>query len=114
MSSENTIEVMNVYTASHAPMPQYGGSQAVLYHSPDGRRMAGSFKESGTHTITMGYDEFLFVISGTVVITVDEGKPSHLGSGDAFYLREGSTVRFEMSDDFHDVAVLISDSKIVY
>lgn len=111
---DNVINAFNVHTADYAAMPQFGGSQAVLYESPDGRRVAGSFKESGTHTLTMAYDEFLFVIAGSAVITVDDGAPQRLGPGDALYLREKSAVRFEMSEDFHDVAVLISDREIAY
>jgi hypothetical protein len=35
-----------------------------------------------------------------------------MGVGDAFYLRQGRTVGFEMSDDFHDVTVLVPDKPI--
>ena len=104
----------NVHEATHDPMPAYGGSQAVLYRSEDGQRIAGSFKESGSHTLTMGYDEFLYVISGRASITVHGQERRELGPGDACYLRQVSVVDFEMSHDFHDVAVLISDSAIDY
>lgn len=100
--------------APFEPMPQYGGSQAVLYRSPDGRRIAGTFRESGSHTLTMAYDEFIFVVAGGVALTVHGGERHDLTAGDACYLREGQTVDFEMSDDFQDIAVLISDTPITY
>lgn len=114
MTDDVTLPRLNVRDADYQPMPAYGGSQVVLYRSPDGRRIAGSFKESGKHTLTMGYDEFLFVIAGRAQITVNGGEPNHLGPGDTCYLRQGWTVDFEMSSDFHDVAVLISDDEIKY
>lgn len=114
MTDEPATPSFNVHTVTHDPMPAYGGSQAVLHRSADGRRIAGSFKESGSHTLTMGYDEFLYVIAGHASITVHGEQRRELGPGDACYLREGSVVDFEMSHDFHDVAVLISDTPIDY
>ena len=111
---DTQLPLFNVHDVEYQPMPEYGGGQAVLYRSPDGKRIAGSFKESGKHTLTMAYDEFLFVISGTAAITVDHGKRHELAAGDTCYLRQGSVVDFEMSEDFHDVAVLISDDKIPF
>lgn len=95
---------------SFEPLPEFGGSKAVLYHSPDRRRLAGSFRESGTHTMTMPFDEFLYVVAGGVTVTVEGGERHEYAAGDALYLREGLTVQFEMTDDFHDVTVLISDT----
>lgn len=114
MTDESATPSFNVLEVTHDPMPAYGGSQAVLYRSEDGRRIAGSFKESGSHTLTMGYDEFLYVIAGRASITVHGEQRRELGPGDACYLRQGSVVDFEMSADFHDVAVLISDGAIEY
>lgn len=111
MADEATIHCFNVNTVEFTPMPQFGGAQAVLYQSPDGKRIAGAFRESGQHTLTMEYDEFLFVIRGTAALTV-HGKRHVLGPGDTAYLTQGLTVDFDMSDDFQDVAVLMSDRPI--
>lgn len=104
----------NVDTVTYEPLPGFGGGEAILYKSDDGRRLAGSFKESGTHTMVLPYDEFLYLVGGTVKITVGDGEPIELAVGDCCYLREGDEVTFEMSDDFHDVTVLISDGAIAY
>lgn len=100
----------NVHTASYEPLPEFGGSQAVLYQSDDGRRLAGSFRESGTHTLVLPFDEFMYLVAGTCTITVD-GDSFDMAVGDCCYLRQGQQVTFVMSDDFHDVTVLISDDK---
>lgn len=114
MTDDTALPHLNVHDAEYQPLPAYGGSQAVLYRSPDGRRIAGSFKESGKHSLTMAYDEFLFVIAGSATLTINGGERRTLSPGDACYLRQGWRVDFEMSPDFHDVAVLISDDEIRY
>ena len=68
------IHALNVHTSDFEPLPQFGGAQAILYQSPDGRRIAGSFRESGEHTVTLTYDEFLYVVAGSVAIAVDGGQ----------------------------------------
>ncbi len=108
----STVPHFNVHTASYEPLPEFGGSQAVLYKSPDGTRLAGSFRESGRHTMLMPFDEFIYVVTGATTITVDDGEPFTVSAGDCCYLREGTNVVFEMTDDFHDVTVLISNEAI--
>lgn len=110
MIPDGHVPRFNVSTAAYEPLPEFGGSQAVLYTSPDGKRLAGSFKESGTHTMVMPFDEFVYVLAGSCRITVEGGDSLEVGVGDCCYLREGMNVTWEMSDDFHDVTVLISDT----
>ena len=114
MPDDVALPRLNVHTTEFTPMPEFGGSQAVLYRSPDGTRLAGTFHESGSHTLTMEYDEFLYILSGHLVVTIHGGDRHELTVGDACYLRQGLTVDFEMSDDFQDVAVLVSDNAIPY
>ena len=99
----------NVHTTKFDPLPEFGGSKAILYHSPDRRRLAGSFHESGTHRMTMPFDEFIYVIAGSSKVAIDGGESFTIAVGDACYLKQGQDVLFEMSDDFHDVTVLIAD-----
>lgn len=110
MISDGHVPRFNVSTAAYEPLPEFGGSQALLYTSADGKRLAGSFKESGTHTMVMPFDEFVYVLAGRCTITVEGGDSLEVGVGDCCYLREGMNVTWEMSDDFHDVTVLISDT----
>ncbi len=99
----------NAHTTPFEPLPEFGGGKAVLYHSDDKRRLAGSFKESGTHRMVMPFDEFIYIIGGGCTFTVDGGDRFELKAGDACYLKQGQDVQFEMTDDFHDVTVLIAD-----
>ena len=109
MAAESTFPHFNVHTTPYDPLPEFGGGKAVLFHSADRRRLAGSFRESGTHRMTMPFDEFIYIIVGGVTLTVDDGAPVTLGAGDACYLKQGQDVLFVMTDDFHDVTVLIAD-----
>lgn len=112
MPTTNRIPHFNVHTTPFEPLPEFGGSKAILYHSADKRRLAGSFRESGTHRLVMPFDEFIYIVGGGVTLTVDGAPPVTLGVGDTCYLRQGQDVLFEMTDDFHDVTVLMSDDPI--
>ena len=101
MSAAAPVPRFNVHSAPYEP---------VLYRSPDGTRLAGSFQESGTHTMVMPFDEFIYLVAGTCRISVEDGDAFEMAVGDCCYLRQGQNVTFEMSDDFHDVTVLISDA----
>lgn len=110
MPGTGEVPRLNVTTAQFQPFPEYGGSHAILYRSEDGRRLVGSFKESGTHTMVMPYDEVIYVVGGSCSVSVEGGDSFDLGPGDVCYLREGQNVTFTMADDFHDIAVLVSDT----
>lgn len=112
MPQDNQTPHFDVHSTNYDPLPEFGGSKAILYHSPDGKRLAGSFRESGTHRLTMPFDEFIYVIAGGVKISIEGGDSFELGVGGACYLKQGQDVLFEMTDDFHDVTVLMSDDPI--
>lgn len=112
MPDDLDIPRFNVNDDEYEPFPEMGGAKAIVYHSPDRTRLAGSFKESGTHTMTMPFDEFVYVIAGGATLTVHGGERHEMKAGDAFYVRQGMTVDWEMTDDFQDVTVLISDQPI--
>jgi uncharacterized cupin superfamily protein len=110
--SDTRIPHFNAHTTKFDPLPEFGGSKAILYQSPDGKRLAGSFRESGTHRFVLPFDEFIYVIAGSVKISIEGKESVTLSAGDTCYLLEGQDVLFEMSDDFHDVTVLMSDTAI--
>lgn len=112
MSDSDAIPHFNVHTAEWKPLPAFGGAEAVLYRSPDGTRLAGSSKESGRHSMEMPFDEFIYIVAGECHVSVRGVGDVHLRTGDVCYLKQGQNVDFEMSDDFHDVTVLISDKEI--
>ncbi len=107
---DSKVAQFNVFTTDYEPLPEYGGKQAILYTSEDGKRLAGSFHESGVHPLLMPFDEFIYVIAGTATISVEGGETFELGVGGCCYLTEGQNVTFDFSDDFHDVSVLVSDT----
>jgi uncharacterized cupin superfamily protein len=106
------------YRPSEAPLTWFdlgegiSGYHAILYRSEDGTRLAGSFKESGVHDLVLPCDEFLHVIAGSTRITVKGQEPFELTVGECCYLTAGTDVKFEHSEDFQDMVVLISDEPI--
>lgn len=110
MAVDSKVAHFNVFTTDYQPLPEFGGKKAILHFSDDQKRLAGSFHESGVHTMLMPFDEFIYVIAGTAKISIDGGEEFELGVGGACYLTEGQTVTFEFSEDFHDVSVLVSDT----
>lgn len=112
--SDSSVPHFSALTPQWEPLPEYNGHQAVLYRSEDGRRIAATFRESGTFTFEYPADEFVYVIAGTARAAVRGGDVIDLGPGDAAYFREGQVVDFTMSDDFHDITCLISDTPITY
>jgi len=112
MSVDKAAPHFNVHTTRFDPLPEFGGSKAILFRSKDGKRLAGSFRESGTHRLVMPFDEFIYVVGGGVRIAIAGGESFSLGVGDACYLLQGQDVTFEMTKDFHDVTVLMADQAI--
>jgi len=94
------------------PLPEFGGSEAILYRSPDGKRVAAAFRESGAHSFTYPFDEFLYVTSGSARVTVRGGPSFTLQKGDVAYFEKGATVDFVFSDDFEDVTMLVDDTPV--
>lgn len=91
---------------------EFGGKEAIIYRSPDAKRVAAAFQESGKATFTYPFDEFLVVTSGTAKIVVHGGQTIELGKGDVAYLREGTTVDFDFSEDFSDITCLMADHEV--
>ena len=109
-SAVPAVSRLNVHDADWRPFPEFGGRQALLYTSEDGSRMAATFKLSGRHSWTLEYDDFFYVIAGHASIEID-GRPAlEVGPGDFCRLPQGTAVTFDMSEDFHEISVLVSDT----
>lgn len=93
-------------------LPEFGGREAIIYRSPDGRRVAAAFEESGQHEFTYPFDEFLIVTAGSAEVAIEGGRTIVLRKGDVAYFREGTKVKFSFSDDFADVTCLMSDREV--
>jgi len=93
-------------------LPEFGGREAIIYRSEDGKRVAAAFHESGRASFTYPFDEFLVVTSGSVTVHVHGGDTFTLGTGEVGYFREGTTVDFDFSADFSDITCLMSDHEV--
>lgn len=107
--SDPKLSRLNVHDTEWKPFPEFGGHESVMYESEDGTRMAASFRLSGLHSWVMQYDDYFYVIAGTATITLDSDEPFTVKAGDFCRVRQGTVVTFDMSDDFHEVSVLVAD-----
>jgi uncharacterized cupin superfamily protein len=84
------------------PLPAFGGQEAIIHRSADGKRVAAAFRESGKSSFTYPFDEFLVVTSGSLTVHVHGGETFTLRQGDVAYFHQGTAVDFEFSN-FYDV-----------
>jgi len=97
--TQPNVAHLNVHTAEFTPLADIEGVEAILYHSEDGTRIAGSFRESGTHTLVQDFDEFIYVIAGTARASLEGGAVLDLAAGDCCYLRQGARVTWDERAD---------------
>jgi len=93
-------------------LKEFGGSEAIIYRSADGRRVAAAFHESGDASFTYPFDEFLVVTSGSAIVAVHGGDTFTLNRGDVAYFLEGTRVDFKFSKDFSDITALTADHEV--
>lgn len=93
--------------------PNYGGREGIIYRSPDGKRVAGAFTHSGRYSFTFPFDEFVFVTSGRVKVSVRSGSRFELKAGDVAYFRKGMTVDFiAPGENYGNVAMFVDELPI--
>jgi uncharacterized cupin superfamily protein len=105
-------ELFNVLDVEREAFPEFDGHRAVLFESPDGRVVSACYWLKGRHSWELPYDDHFFVITGSATVTVDDHEPFEVRPGSYCHLTKGSTVTFDMSDDFHEVSTLVSDQSI--
>ena len=89
--------------------PEFGGGEHVFYRSTDKTRAVVAFKESGKHTFKYPFDEFVYVLKGSAKVDIHGGETFTISVGDILYVEEGTVIDFEMTDDFEDITMLVSD-----
>jgi uncharacterized cupin superfamily protein len=93
-------------------LPQFNGSEAIIYRSPDGKRVAAIFRTPGEYTFTFPFDEFMYVVTGSVTITMAGAEPFALKAGEMAYFRQGMTAHFASSADYSNIAMMVSDQPV--
>lgn len=84
--------------------PEWKGYKSVVFRSADGRRVAGTFNESESATMTYPCDEFTYVTKGWVKAEIHGGDTFTLREGDVGYFSKGITVTFSSSEDYTNVS----------
>jgi uncharacterized cupin superfamily protein len=102
----------SVKNLSWVSLPEFGGAQAIIYRSPDKKRIVAAFRESLSQTFTFTFDEFVYVTAGSCKMKIHGGPTLSLVKGDVAYVHEGTTADLEFSSDFEDIGVLTSEHDI--
>lgn len=110
--SKPRVMRFNMKDAKWVTTTEFGGGENVFYRSPDGTRAVVAFRESGTHSFEYPFDEFVYVLKGSAKLAVRGGETLIVTAGDIVYVEEGSAIDFEMSDDFEDITMLVSDHPV--
>lgn len=93
-------------------LPEFGGQEAIIHRSSDGKRVFAAFREAGHAAFKYPFDEFGYVTSGSATVSVRGGPSFSLSKGDVFVFKEGMDVDFEFSKDFSDLTCLIADHAV--
>ena len=93
-------------------LTEFGGQEAIIHRSADGKRVFAAFRESGHATFKYPFDEFGYVSSGSAKVKVHGGPSFTLSQGDAFVFREGMEVELDFSKDFSDLTCLVADHEV--
>jgi uncharacterized cupin superfamily protein len=112
MEPDMHVPHFNLADAEWVSLPEFGGSKSLIYRSPDGKRVAATYRESGAYSFDCPFDEMMYVVGGTASLSVNGQEAIELKPGDMTYLCEGWTISIDMSRDFHMVACLMSDREI--
>lgn len=83
---------------------EWKGYKQVIYRSADGKRVAGTFHETESATMTYPCDEFTYVKTGWLKAAVEGGETFTLYEGDTVYFTKGTTVTFWSSEDYVNVS----------
>jgi uncharacterized cupin superfamily protein len=103
----------NVDEAEFVDAPSYGENYRAqvweIDRSADGRRSIALFEQSGRTDFEYSCDEVVVVRRGTLSCTFVDGQVVELRAGDIAFFPKGTKGHFEVSEDFSDIAVFLSD-----
>lgn len=94
--------------------PEYGGSEGVIASARGKRLVAGVFTHRGRYSYTFPFDEFAYVTSGNVTVTVKGQPPFEATAGHFIYFPKGTTAAFVAGPDYANIAVLADDRPITW
>lgn len=90
----------------------WGDRKSIIYNAADGKVLAGTIYASGKGTYTWPSDEFIYVSRGWIRWEIHGGEPFTLKEGDMTYIKEGTAATYEMSEDYANVVVFISNKPV--
>ncbi|KAK5048694.1 hypothetical protein LTR84_005786 [Exophiala bonariae] len=94
------------------PFEMYNGWKSIYYRSENNKIAVGAIHEIGEGHLTWPEDEFLIVTKGWIKFQIQDGEDFELKQGDIMFMKQGQVIDFQMSDDFTNIAVFISEDKV--
>jgi hypothetical protein len=91
----------------------FEGTKPVYCRYQNGKVVFCVLRAKGTADFVWPFDEFLFVTQGWVKIRAEGSEPFTLIKGEVMLMKKGQHFFFEMSEDFANVVVFLSDCEPV-
>ncbi len=87
----------------------------VYYTNPEGNTQVGFWEcTSFRETIAFPYDEFGYVLEGTLELTDESGDTETFGPGDLFFIPRGTTVTWHLTELFKQYYMIFAPPEEQY
>lgn len=114
-SSSNNVSGLSVFRPGDAPLSPVEGdefsSSSEVWTSPDGSKKVGSYrirKGGGVFDFHQRFHESTYILSGHMVVTLEDGTRTDLRAGDLAQVLPGTKCKIEIIETVHDFFVLSS------
>jgi uncharacterized cupin superfamily protein len=107
-----SLKLSELSESDWEPRPEYGVSVHIAYQSADGLRAVAAWREKGVFEFTFPFNEFFVIVQGRLTATIKNGDAPTYTAGDAVYFEQGTSVLFDISEDFINLTFVSSDSPI--
>lgn len=102
---------LNYYEPYPDEMVVSGRSDHERYDFHDRELFVGAYKAEPVKLLLTDYpqDEFMYLLSGRIIIRDDNGLSEEFGPGEALVLKKGFSGTFEMQGSVRKIAVMCGD-----
>jgi len=114
-SNTNITAGLTVFRPGDAPLFPVEGdefsSSSEVWTSPDGSKKVGSYrirKGGGVFDFHQRFHESTYILSGHMVVTLEDGTRTDLRAGDLAQVLPGTRCKIEIVETVHDFFVLSS------
>ena len=103
--SGQDLEPMNPWPAEMERTPTVAHAQGTWFDGQEITALVYEAEDGMIHFTDLPYDEFVFVLNGTAVLTTDGGEPQEFHTGDSFVAPRGWTGTWEFRKTYRELIV---------